>query len=572
MAATLMERGIKPGASIIMAGSHWDKPDFVPSGTVFQYLNFIAPPNSPQFNPDRALAKTPEGKLIVSSMGDMRYILTPAPVPYTTERNRYWSGDTMLTPLNLKPERPDGPERWAVKPFNFSVYPIAAEDGRPAYHISTLDKLTARLQAPDTNNTLVDHPTATTDKSQLPQMTIRLGNGQLDSYMDPWDYVRMSDPRPLFLFTNVVTELPENIDAKYARQQIVRGAGHNGVIFRVDPNTHEIKEALWMSTQGNFYRITGSEQEILDSVALRIMVHNGEEFITNRQDYIPIKEEKSLVTWDDWEKDSLHYELWNMARVFHSLGLLEDKVDLIEFTQDRPGHARLIMSAINRSALGEGMYSYFRRKLKVLAVSPSGGGKVEWPSYLAKDHHLVPVGFLTPTGYAVYTPEGAPDGISYANGSVETAENMDAILMRQKFASGEVRNLLDYELWKQEQFKKYGLIPIYQENAPDEDLAVFHGHFHPEDNFENNDKLEIVEPDYSLYPRIDMACGGRGGNGALRSALARSKFFTSREALGDKVVGVRLPGHGMVFFATKPEYIVKAVVENRINKRPPGMV
>lgn len=572
MSATLLERNIKPGAHINMAGPHWGKPDFVKPGTIYEFQNFIAPPDSPKFNPDRALAKTPEGKLIVSSLGDMRYILTPAPVPYTTERNRYWSGDTILTPLHLRPERPDGPERWAVKPFNFSVYPIADETTRPAYHKATLDKLVARLQVPDAGNTLVDHPRAETDKKQLPQMTIRLGNGKLDSYMDPRDYLRMPEPRPLFLFTNVVTELPENIDAKYARQQLVRGAAHNGVIFRVDPQTNEIKEALWMSTQGNFYRITGTEQEILDNVAMRIIVHNGEEFITNRQDYIPIKEEKPLVTWNDWEKDSLHYELWNMAQVFHSLGLLDDKVDLTEFTPDRREHAKLIMRAINRSALGEGMYSYFRRKLKVLAVSPSGGGKVEWLSYLAKDHHLVPVGFLTPTGYAVYTPDGAPDGISYANGSVETAENMDAILMRQKFASGEVKSLLEYELWKKEQFEKYGLIPIYQENAPDEDLAVFHGHFHPEDNFQNTDKLEIVEPDWSLYPHIDMACGGRGGNGALRSALAKSKFFTSREALGDKVVGVRLPGHGMVFFATKPEYIVKAVVENGINKRPPVMV
>jgi len=105
---------------------------------------------------------------------------------------------------------------------------------------------------------------------------------------------------------------------------------------------------------------------------------------------------------------------------------------------------------------------------------------------------------------------------------------------------------------------------------------MVHLHGHPDDGIAAQfpDNVEIVEPDYTLYPMVDMPCGSMGGNGSLRSALAKSKFFTSpygegKHFLRNRIIMVRLRGHGVVVLAENPEAAVEHIKNYTGLARPP---
>lgn len=511
-------------------------------------------------------------------------------------------------------------------------YPTGTKDRRDPRVDTVVQKLVSRLTAPDLGNTLVPltelqmnkklakiaarasgvrilDKAASSDFAQrilgkagpgnsdavVPKVVIRPGTGELDVLLSPLDYMNMPDPKPFFFYVSVVDKLPKDHISKvdhqshsaedfdYSRQQLARAAVHNGVIFEQGERGF-ITGFWWFSTQGNHQvvrideevllnasdeKLAEAEKVLLDSVALRVCVHHGDEFLTERSDY---KEGvgEPIIDWESWTKNSVHKDLHKMAHDLSELGYLDDHVDIKTFTPDELKHGQRISDAINRSDLGEGMYS--SKIGKVVAMSPSGGKKVKWTSEDPNIAvHLTPLSHMTANGTVVYTPTGAPEKAKFEKGSVEARENLDAYIMRQMYASGQVvgeernQKLIWYENWEANQLREKGMIPVYQEGTPQEDFTIVHLHGMPEGEVDP-DKVEIVEPDYTLYPQVDMACGTRGGNGSLRSALARSKWFTGKfeegkHFLDGRSIVVRLRGHGIVMLAKSPAEAVRAIKE-----------
>ncbi|MBI2005623.1 MAG: hypothetical protein HYS80_02570 [Candidatus Aenigmarchaeota archaeon] len=328
------------------------------------------------------------------------------------------------------------------------------------------------------------------------------------------------------------------------------------------------------------------ERMLLDSVAMRFCVHNGDVFLTDRSDYDVKDGEEPFINWDRWSHHSIHHDLHQMAMEFREMDLLDDHVDVVEFTPDEPEHGKRIGKAINKSDLGEGMDS--AKIGKVVAMSPSGGGKVDWKSDDPnKGVHLTPLSHMTSTGTVVYRPTGTPeemetaDGkrekVAFAKGSVEARENLDAYIMRQRYAGGQVQGtdryqqLSIYESWQRGELNENNMIPVYQDGLPQEDFIMVHLHAMPD--WVDEEKVQVVEPDYVLYPEVDMACGSRGGNGSFRSALSKSTWFTARadpekHFLEDRWIIVKLKGHGIVLLAKSPQEAVRGVKKYTKMKRP----
>lgn len=444
----------------------------------------------------------------------------------------------------------------------------------------------------------------------IPHVVIRPGTGELDLLLHPADYGFLPEPKPFFFYVSAVAEFPKEYistftgtdgephsaeEHDFSRQQITRAATHNGVIFRVNKETGKITGYWWMSTQGNHILREAPEEQALEEVAIRFSVHNGDIFVTDRFDYHLKDGEKPFVNWDEWKALPVHRQLHEMAQRFKAMGLLDDKVDVTLFTPDAPYHGEFISDAINRSDLGEGMYSMYITGIGLVVVSPSGGGKTEW-SELAEKHHLTPVSHIGFTGGYVYKPEGAPADVDYAKGSVELRENADGYILRQKIADGSIlpdsfrgarpdrdltyqekmEMLAKYEAWQQKELSEHAMIPVHQAGAPQEGFCMVHLHGHPDEELvkQFGDNVEIVEPDYTLYPMVDMPCGSMGGNGSLRSALIKSKFFTAAHKEGEhflrnKLILVKLRGHGIVAISENPEVAVELVGKYTGLSRPP---
>ena len=247
-------------------------------------------------------------------------------------------GTAELSPKFLVPQeqQPLYPERWQFQPFNIAVYPNPTIENlaegqtiiRDPIVDLTVDKLVKRLTADDLGNKNLEIPAEYWDKrkwnqlqnvpaQELPRAVIRPGTGQLDLLLDPLDYGKMPEPKPLFFYVSAVDSLPEEAsDYHYSRRQLVRAAAQNGVIFQVDSDINKITGFWWMSMQGNHWVEYGPEEKLLDSVALRFCVHNGDTFVTDRSDY-PQGTGEPIITWDQWNRLPTHHNLHEMAIQLH---------------------------------------------------------------------------------------------------------------------------------------------------------------------------------------------------------------------------------------------------------------
>ena len=317
-------------------------------------------------------------------------------------------GTDELSPIYLVPhEQVDlFPERWQFKPFDFTVYPDTAStnqsyplESRDPIVDTALRKFANRLIASDIGNNQIEMPPEYWNKRewrnvQNPPDTshlrtiLRPGTGQLNLMLNPMEYGAIPEPKPLFFYISAVDQLPEDAEEfDFGRRQLVRASAQNGIIFEVNRETEEISGFLWMSMQGNHQIVRGGEQELLDSAAIRFCVHNGDTFVTGRSDY-PADNREPIISWEDWSQNPIHHDLYQMTQDLHKAKYLDDHVEMVNYTPEMPKHGQRIADAINRSSLGEGMYS--AKIGKVVAISPSGGGKVDW-SPDPNEFHLTPL-------------------------------------------------------------------------------------------------------------------------------------------------------------------------------------
>lgn len=475
-----------------------------------------------------------------------------------------------------------GEYRWNYTPFSF-VTAREPDSGNILQQV-VITQVVERLSSPYLGNTHLPTAELYNDKLKLenrPRLAIIAGTGQWDGLVNDnlEFYSRLPKPKPLMLLVNTVDHLPDGVDYDSARRQIVRGAAHNGVIFAGDQKGETVRRALWVSTQGNFAVIEGTEEQIYDDVVLRILIHYGAKFVTNRQDYYVLDDEQPLLSWEDWSRSPVHSQVWQRAQALASRGLIEDKVDLERFATR--SHVSAIMRAINRSALGESMRGALDADLGILAVTRSGGGKVKWSSD-PKMGDLVPVSHITRDGYVVAVPDGGgisvdsgSNPIRYADGSVETRESAMIAIAYQLVQKGKVKTYGDFHRWLYEQFRLGdNLVAIRQADfLPG--IHIDHIHWHAQPGSFDPNRLEIVSPDPGNFPERDLPCGSESAAMATINALFQSSAFTSPgptdAPLRGKVIAVQLPGHGLVLVANKSEAISDTVLKGMHPIKPPSV-
>ncbi|MBI3576923.1 hypothetical protein HY086_02720 [Candidatus Gottesmanbacteria bacterium] len=459
--------------------------------------------------------------------------------------------------------------------FIFTPDPIniAVWKGPPSgmlHFEQTLNTLLTRLTHPSIGNRLVEMPTAATSSQDLPQMVIVCGDGKLGSYNNVDEVFALlqgfpAGARPLFLYVNVVDQLPKNVDMNTARSWMVCGLGHNMVQFEQSPSDQHPRSALWESTQGNTKQIQWGESDLFANVMLRIMIHYGEHFVTNRGD-VRHEDGAPWLSYEEWAESTIHEDLWLSAQMLSHANLIEDKVALEDISN--PRHARMVFMAIGRSALGESMRAGWDGKRRILGVTPSGGGKVIW-DWHPDAGYIVPVSHMTRDGYLVATPEGFPltsDGRprTFPNGSVETRENALLITLLHLAQTGEVRNFEQFVNWHEFQFAQKDAVSIIQEGAKIDSAFAEHIHWHPQSRATDNRLIEVVTPDPRIVPELDFPCGGYWNQWAVASALCRSSAVTNPGPPDDpfrgKVVAIMQPGHGMLVLAKNRETVDRAIL------------
>ena len=461
---------------------------------------------------------------------------------------------------------------WSYTPFNLS------RSGEPFSSLQQkiFDDLVGRLTSPALDNTLVPLPGKDAQPEMFSKMIVMFGGGEWDwlNHSSFPLYLSLRHQKPLLFYLNTVKRFPQNIDFHVARKQLVRGACHNGVIFEGNPYKNSIGRALWMSMQGNYAIIEGSQDEIFDEVIFRTLNHYGADFVTEREDYQE-EDGRPWLPWKEWAESSHHRENWHAAQDLFEQHLIEDEVNLRRYA---PYYfIRLLMIAINKSAIGESMRGQYLPDLGVYVVTPSGGKKVKWnPDPI--DGHLTPVSHITKNGYVVPIPggrnvviEGRGKPIKYADGSVETFENLQVVIALQMAKKYGIKTYQAFMSWLNDQFNLHGKIPVKQSDLK-ADITIDHAHVHEDEESVNTDLLEIVTPDPDVVPDTDVPCGSRNGAKALLSALFLSENFiqsaSDEHPLNGKVIGVKLAGHGMVFVGENRQSVTSAMLRGMKAKEP----
>jgi len=487
----------------------------------------------------------------------------------------YWGKPVGELVHDLRRRREMGEQQFNLIPINFALG-IEPSPDIPLQQ-AVWQNLKSRLTDSKLNNQFVDLPNNLTPQEASASTVINFGNGHWDSLgiktVSLYRSLKVK-PKPLFMFVNTVPELPEPIDFHKARRQLVRGPGNNAVIFEGDPDSSTIRRALWISMQRNHVIIDGTEEDIYNDVIFRLLTHNAIKFVTNKGDYLG--EEGSILSWSDWVSSPVHQEIWERAQALASAKLIENQVELEDYAPWT--FVKFLQFAMDRSPYGESMRGAYRPELGVFVVTRSGGGKVDWEPdpYTAS---LVPVSHITEDGYKVVIPGGGNvrvrGGIlKYPSGSVETFESGLITIAYQLAQEGIVHNFPEFVNWFNENMKRRGQIPIKQSKRQFQ-LNLDHIHWSDDPALTDPTILETNHPDWKYFPNIDLSCGSENAAFATVSALFQSSTFNSPGPEGaplrEKVIGVKLPGHGMVFVAETSDQITNAILKGMKPIEPPSV-
>lgn len=374
-------------------------------------------------------------------------------------------------------------------------------------------------------------------------------------------YSHISEPRGRILHVRTVSCLRE-VSFDEGRRYLVNAPAHNAIILEVEGGF--LKKAFRVSMQGNYFLVEGSEEEIITDLARWVRMHYEPCMVT----------ERSVVEFSDqqvnaWLSSPMHSQMSEAAKQLLENGIIEDRVDLGKCTDD-PQRAKLIMKAINRSALGESMRAMWDAQAQILGVTISGGGKGSInPSPYAKS--LAPVVGLTNSGYIAGRFKYQDIDFDYRDASVEAHEIARLLQAISLIRSNEVNNLEEYEIWFSSQLAlKEGKIPIIVDHSSVllPDISFDHVHWYLDSNcmeFKGK-KIYISEQNY-FDPPIDAACGSRYGTLMSLSALFNPVIVEAIRGsldLSDIIVVLHLPGHGSIWIHKDRAELTKAMVSLKL--------
>jgi len=347
-------------------------------------------------------------------------------------------------------------------------------------------------------------------------------------------YGRMPKPRGTVLMITAIESIPDTDLFDLARGQLVKKACQLGILVEGDLEGAKVKRALWASMAGNHSLLTGREEDILDNLALRVQAHAGAEKINKYAG-----DDETSLSWEAWSRSSVHHDIAQAGQILGQAGIIEDKVVLDQYGTDR--QARDVLRFLERGALGEGMRSQLDPMLRVMAVTSTGGGKINVnPDPMAGQ--IIPISQLTWDGYIRAVPRGSP--ITFNDPSIETHENGLVYLAGALINAGLIDSFDGFMGFLKNHFAEHDRIDVLPSGMEAKATAIEHFHRQPrEGSVKDPDKVELVYPNQDRFPPIDFPCGVRPAELQLLSAVFRSKAFMQPGPL-DKVVIVILPGHG----------------------------
>ena len=375
-------------------------------------------------------------------------------------------------------------------------------------------------------------------------------------------YGRLPKPRGTVLMITTVERFPKMNLFDLARGQLLRKAGHIGILVEGDPRGTGVRRALWASMAGNHRLLEGREEDIFDDLALRAQAHAGAEKVNRHEG-----DDETMISWLEWKGSPVHRDIAQAGRALGEAGIIEDKVVLDQYGSSR--QAQLVLRFLERAALGEGMRSQLDPQLRVMGVTATGGGKVN-VSPDPMDGHVIPIGRLTWEGYVRAIPRGCP--IAFPDPSIETHENGMVYLAGALVNAGLVDSFDGFLRFLKDHFARHERIDILPEGMQPKALAIEHFHRQPrKGSIKDPSKVEIVYPDLERFPRIDFPCGVREAELQLLSALFRAQAFREPGPL-DKVVIAVLPGHGSVALYGGPREELTDILVNGMEMEQPMRV
>ena len=434
--------------------------------------------------------------------------------------------------------RPLPPEAWRWEPPTpFNIY-VGLKPANSTQQI-VLEKLQAELKD-RFGCQFVNQPNQTTHLGSFTPMVMVFAEGLGCKVTPEQVWKKLPPPRGMPFMVTTVDPLPGRLDFDLARGQLVKKACNNGVIMAVN-RAGELQEAFWASMQGNHMKIKGSPEEIYAEIALRAVAHYGAPMLTDRQ------ETTSPISWESWVQTGVYDQIAQAAQDLGGAGIIEDKVNLVKYD---PIQGLKIMAALNRvSGFGESMRALLT-PLGILAVTKSGGGKVNINRNPQKGH-LVPISHLVKDGYTIAKFPDSPINHE-VNPSVETHE---AGLICLAAAAAQQGIVKDFDQFLQ--FIEYGFssslngqIKILPEGWLPKVAHIDHFHGHPDPEKIDPNKVELVYPDEKRFPHLDFPCGSLWSARQVLSAFSQSETFTQpglpTTPLNNKIIVAVLPGHGSV--------------------------
>src|SRR5574341_1463258 len=164
---------------------------------------------------------------------------------------------------------------WRPNPFN--VWVGIPPHNRLQRHV--LEAVRERLEA--RGCLFVETPDQPTELGPVAQLGITFGR-DLEEEISPLAVLgKMPKPRGMMLAVNTAERIPNLPLFDLARGQLVRTAGHIGVLVEGNLDGAPIARALWASMAGNNRLLEGREDEIIDHIALRVQAHVSAEKVTN---------------------------------------------------------------------------------------------------------------------------------------------------------------------------------------------------------------------------------------------------------------------------------------------------
>jgi hypothetical protein len=370
---------------------------------------------------------------------------------------------------------------------------------------------------------------------------------------------RLPKPRGTVLMITAVENIPETDLFDLARGQLVRKAGHLGIVLEGALEGTRVRRALWASMAGNHSLLTGSEEDILDDLALRVLAHAGAEKIN-----IYAGDDSTSLSWAAWCASPVHHDIAQAGRALGEADIIEDRVILDQYGTSR--QSREVLRFLERGALGEGMRSQLDTALRVMAVTSTGGGKINVnPDPVAGQ--IIPISQLTWNGYIRAIPRGCP--ITFVDPSIETHENGLVYLAGALVNARLVDGFDGFMGFLRDHFAQHDRIDILPVGMQAKATAIEHFHRQPlKDSIKDPSKIELVYPEEERFPPIDFPCGVRPAELQLLSAVFRSQAFR-RPGLLDKVVIAILPGHGSVAIYGGPRQELIDILINGMEMEPP---